>query len=85
MPKEDEQAENARQALVYMNVLQYMMGCRVTAQLYERTTVSGTLRAVKGDSSEIILGDMQTFIGTVPNAIVRMSDVISIHCDSLQR
>ncbi|KAH3709501.1 hypothetical protein DPMN_068964 [Dreissena polymorpha] len=68
----------------FLRMIGALNGQEAELSLYGKSRVRGTLRGLDIDGQRVQVGDLQTPIGTLPSAYVRMSDVKTITVSDLK-
>ncbi len=77
---EIKQYERAVLREKFLNIIEWMESKQIVIETYQGALVTGTFRAVDYDFTNIHVSSLATPIGSVPEALVRTSDIISIKC-----
>ncbi|VDI52261.1 gem associated protein 7 [Mytilus galloprovincialis] len=67
----------------FLRLLSHLSGQDAKIKMHERTSVSCVLGQVDIDIHHVQVSDLTTPMGNIPNAVLRMSDVISIEVPDL--
>lgn len=67
----------------FLRLLSHLSGQNAKIKMHERTSVSCVLGQVDIDIHHVQVSDLTTPMGNIPNAVLRMSDVISIEVPDL--
>ena len=62
----------------FLRLLSHLSGQEAEIKLHERRTVNCVLGPVDIDVHNVQVSDLSTPMGNIPNAVLRMSDVITI-------
>lgn len=68
----------------FLRVMAASVGQEAFIKMQEKTNVSCKLGPIDLNIQHIQVTDLQTPMGTVPNAILRTSDILGIHVDNLK-
>lgn len=74
------QIERARQRANYLKILEKVRGKRVKVQMYEDVNISGVYKSSDYKGQKMFIADAELPMGgTLPCAMLRTSDIISVH------
>ncbi|RNA31059.1 gem-associated 7-like [Brachionus plicatilis] len=75
---ESNQENNFEMRKKFLNFLMKLIKKPVQIKTFQGADIGGTIRSVDYDLSNIHLGNMQTPIGIIPEALIRTNDVLFI-------
>jgi len=77
------QAERANLREIYLRTIADMADKTVTIKMFENVTIEAIFKACDPDGQKLFVTDADIPVGgTLPSAILRCSDVISVHFQS---
>ncbi|KAL3889970.1 hypothetical protein ACJMK2_002284 [Sinanodonta woodiana] len=62
----------------FLRMMGSLNGQEADIFMFEKTKVSGQIRAIDINIQQVQIADLQTPIGIIPNAVLRVSDTISL-------
>jgi gem associated protein 7 len=62
----------------FLRVLEYMENKPIEIETFQGTTVTGNFRSIDYDITNVHINNLMTPIGCVPEALIRVSDVVTI-------
>ncbi|KAK2578885.1 hypothetical protein KPH14_009750 [Odynerus spinipes] len=65
----------------FLRVITGIVGEKAKFNLYENSNVAGEFRGSDVNCSEVFVRNLQTPLGVVPEAILRVNDIVSMNVD----
>jgi gem associated protein 7 len=62
----------------FLRVLEYMENKPIEIETYQGSTVTGNFRSIDYDITNMHINNLMTPIGCVPEALIRISDVVTV-------
>ncbi|CAI2349164.1 unnamed protein product [Caenorhabditis sp. 36 PRJEB53466] len=79
--EEEKQRRRAVQRERYLMCLMNAVDKPATIQMHENTTVTATIKAFQPSGEHVIVENLNTPIGTIERAVLRISDIVKVSWD----